>query len=74
MAKDTPMSDVADYGISIVESLGEGILAFDQMQKVVMANSYVQKLLAKSQDKIMGQSPEFLLADRLSILLNDHKE
>ncbi|MBT4139863.1 MAG: PAS domain S-box protein [Candidatus Latescibacteria bacterium] len=62
------MSDVADYGISIVESLGEGILAFDQMQKVVMANSYVQKLLAKSQDKIMGQSPEFLLADRPDLL------
>lgn len=58
------MSDIADYGISIVESLGEGILAFDQSQKVVMANSYVLKLLAKKKEEVMGQLPAVLLADR----------
>ncbi|MFT5367138.1 MAG: PAS domain S-box-containing protein [Candidatus Latescibacterota bacterium] len=62
------MSNLADYSVSILESLGEGILALDQNRRVVMINAYLLKLLSLKKEDIMGQIPELIFAERSDLL------
>lgn len=58
------MSDVSDFGISILESLGEGVLVFDQTQTAVMVNVYMLQLLSMAKEDVLGQTPQALFGQR----------
>jgi PAS domain S-box-containing protein len=62
------MTDLADYSASILENLGEGILAFDQNTRVVTINGYLLKLLSLQKENVMGQIPESMFAERSDLL------
>ena len=57
-----------DYSTSILESLGEGIAAFDVDRRALMANVYLKVLMGWSGDPVVGQVPEVLFAERPQIL------
>jgi len=62
------MAIVPDYSISILESLGEGILALGHDRQVVMVNPYFLRLFLKHKEDVIGCLPEALFDERLDIL------
>ncbi len=62
------MARVADYSISILENLGEGIVAFDEKRKAVMANAYLLNLIGRTGHAVFGEPPDSLFGERPEIL------
>ncbi|MCZ6632990.1 MAG: ATP-binding protein [bacterium] len=57
-----------DYSTSILESLGEGIAAFDVDRRALMANAYLKDLMGWARVSVVGQVPDTLFAQRPQIL------
>ena len=57
-----------DYSASILEGLGEGIVAFDQTHRAVMANTHLIALMGWDKQAVCGASPEVLFAQRPELL------
>jgi len=57
-----------DYSLSILESMGEGIVAFDQDERAVMANAYLISLMSWEGRPVVGEGPEQLFAERPEML------
>ena len=57
-----------DYSASILEGLGEGIVAFDKTHRAVMANAHLIALMGWDKQVVCGASPEVLFAQRPELL------
>ena len=62
------MDMATDYSASILEGLGEGIVAFDKTHRAVMANAYLIALMEWDKQAVCGASPEELFAQRPELL------
>ena len=62
------MAVPADYNASILQGLGEGIVAFGENGYAVMANAYLVHLIDWSGPTVQGQTFETLFAERPEIL------
>ena len=62
------MDMAMDYSASILEGLGEGILAFDETHRAVMANAHLIALMGWDKQSVCGASPEVLFAQRPELL------
>ncbi len=58
----------ADYSTPILESLGEGIVAFDGQRRAVMANAYLISLMGWEARPVAGEKPETLFGEWPEIL------
>ena len=57
-----------DYSASILEGLGEGIVAFDKTHRVVMVNGHLITLMGWDEQTVYGALPEQLFAQRPELL------
>ena len=62
------MDMATDYSASILEGLGEGIVAFDKTHRAVMANTHLIALMGWDKQAVCGASPEELFAQRPELL------
>ncbi len=62
------MDMAMDYSASILEGLGEGIVAFDKTHRAVMANTHLIALMGWDKQAVCGASPEVLFAQRPELL------
>ncbi len=62
------MNIAADYSASILEGLGEGIVAFDKTHRAVMVNAHLIALMGWDKQTVCGASAETLFAQRPELL------
>ena len=62
------MDMAMDYSASILEGLGEGIVAFDKTHRAVMANAHLIALMGWDKQAVCGAVPEVLFAQRPELL------
>ena len=62
------MKPEVDYSASILESLSEGIVAFDGNRRSVMANSYMVLLMGWQGRPVVGETPESLFSERPDLM------
>ena len=62
------MERTADYSLSILENLGEGVIAFDKYRQAVMANAYLLRLVGRAGQSIVGKAPNDLFVESPEIL------
>lgn len=62
------MKRTADYSLSILENLGEGVIAFDKKCRAVMANAYLLRLVGRTGQSISGAMPHELFGECPEIL------
>ena len=62
------MATATDYSASILEGLCEGIVAFGEDGRAVMANAYLVALIGRAGQTLIGESAETLFAERSEIL------
>ena len=62
------MDMATDYSASILEGLGEGIVAFDKTHRAVMVNAHLIALMGWDKQTVCGASPEMLFSQRPELL------
>ena len=58
----------ADYSASVLESLGEGIIAFDEAWRAITANAYLVSLMGWTHRPVVGETPDALFEGRDEML------
>lgn len=62
-----------DYSASILEGLGEGIIAFDKTHRAVLFNAHLTNLMGWSEQAVYGASPEQLFVRQPELLRVLHR-
>ena len=62
-----------DYSTSILQGLGEGIIAFDKTHRAVMVNVHLTTLMGWAEQTVYGASPEQLFVQRPELLRILHR-
>lgn len=62
------MATAADYSASVLEGLGEGIVAFGDDGRAVMVNTYLVALIGRVGQMLIGEPAETLFDERPEIL------